>query len=312
MWKSNQAPHAIDATLRLRLLDGVEILRHRCDLSHCLISTQVRERHQRDPAARLSRLTGEVGADAPRSPGGGARRPDGARLHHRGRVRHPVLGPARVVRRSVVFWHLLVVDLDVPGLPRCVVRARRTNQTFTTAAVPSRHRRASSPSSDEVGGLFFDFETIRTASNELATNAREASPASVLISTQVGRRHARVHRVISARGDAAGQRTPADRRRRRRFCGGQPFRDRALRALFWALPTFRESNARRLGESEVFVVADRDLLIGCSGDLRWSCVSTPPDDERHRRDSASCGRRRRFIVLDDAELQSSEGVPVLV
>ena len=166
MWKSNQAPHAIDATLRLRLLDGVEILRHRCDLSHCLISTQVRERHQRDPAARLSRLTGEVGADAPRSPGGGARRPDGARLHHRGRVRHPVLGPARVVRRSVVLWNLLVVDLDVPGLPRCVVRARRTNQTFTTAAVPSRHRRASSPSSDEVGGFFFDFEAIRTASSD--------------------------------------------------------------------------------------------------------------------------------------------------
>ena len=126
--KSNQAPHAIDATLRLRLLDGVEILRHRSDLSHCLISTQVRERHQRDPAARLSRLTGEVGADAPRSPGGGARRPDGARLHHRGRVRHPVLGPARVVRCGVVLRRLLVVDLNVPGLPRCVVRARRTNQ----------------------------------------------------------------------------------------------------------------------------------------------------------------------------------------
>ena len=33
--KSNQAPHAIDATLRLRLLDGVEILRHRRDRTHC-------------------------------------------------------------------------------------------------------------------------------------------------------------------------------------------------------------------------------------------------------------------------------------
>ena len=32
------------------------------------------------------------------------------------------------------------------------------------AAVPSRHRRASSPSPDEVGGLFFDFEPIRTTS----------------------------------------------------------------------------------------------------------------------------------------------------
>ena len=35
--ESNQAPHAIDATLRLRLLDGAEILRHRRDLTHCLI-----------------------------------------------------------------------------------------------------------------------------------------------------------------------------------------------------------------------------------------------------------------------------------
>ena len=121
MWKSTQAPHAIDATLRLRLLDGAEILRHRRDLTHCLISTQVRERHQRDPGARPPRLTEEVGADAQTSTGGGARRPDGARLHHRGRVRHPVLGPARVVRCSVVLRHLLVVDLDVPGLPGRVV-----------------------------------------------------------------------------------------------------------------------------------------------------------------------------------------------
>ena len=164
VWKSNQEPHAIDATLRLRLLDGAEILRHRRDLTHCLI-----------PGARALRLTEEVGADAQTSTGGGARRPDGARLHHRGRVRHPVLGPARVVRCSVVLRHLLVVDIDVSGLPRCVVRARRTNKTFTTAAVPSRHRRASSPSSDEVGGFIFDFEAIRTASSELDTSAREAT-----------------------------------------------------------------------------------------------------------------------------------------
>ena len=75
----------------------------------------------------------------------------------------------------MVLRRLLAVDIDVSGLPRCVVRARRTNKTFTTAAVPSRHRRASSPSSDEVDGFFFDFEAIRTASSELDTSAREAT-----------------------------------------------------------------------------------------------------------------------------------------
>mmetsp|Transcript_1733 Transcript_1733/g.5735 ORF Transcript_1733/g.5735 Transcript_1733/m.5735 type:complete len:427 (+) Transcript_1733:97-1377(+) len=212
------------------------------------VPVAVRERHQRDPAARLSRLTGEVGADAPRSPGGGARRPDGARLHHRGRVRHPVLGPARVVRCSVVLWRLLALDLDVPGLPRCVE----------------------------------------------------------------GRRGARLYCGISARGDGPGQRRPADRRRRKGLCGGQSFRDRALRALFWALPPLRESDARRLGESEVFVVADRGRVIGCGGDLRWICLSIPPADKRCGRGLVSCGRCCRFIPLDDAHLRLDEGGAVLV
>ena len=34
--------------------------------------------------------------------------------------------------------------------------------------VPSRHRRDSCPSSDEVGGFFFDFEAVRTASSDRA------------------------------------------------------------------------------------------------------------------------------------------------
>ena len=34
------------------------------------------------------------------------------------------------------------------------------------AAVPSRHRRASSPGGEVVGGLFFDFEAIRTESSD--------------------------------------------------------------------------------------------------------------------------------------------------
>ena len=39
------------------------------------------------------------------------------------------------------------------------VRSRRP-------AVPSRHRRASSPGEEVVGGLFFDFETVRTESSD--------------------------------------------------------------------------------------------------------------------------------------------------
>ena len=34
------------------------------------------------------------------------------------------------------------------------------------AAVPSRHRRASSPGDEVVGGLFFDFEAVRTESSD--------------------------------------------------------------------------------------------------------------------------------------------------
>ena len=34
------------------------------------------------------------------------------------------------------------------------------------AAVPSRHRRASSPGEEVVGGFFFDFEAVRTESRD--------------------------------------------------------------------------------------------------------------------------------------------------
>ena len=39
------------------------------------------------------------------------------------------------------------------------------------AAVPSRHRRDSFPSDEVVGGFFFDFEVIRTASRDAALDA---------------------------------------------------------------------------------------------------------------------------------------------
>ena len=51
---------------------------------------------------------------------------------------------------------------------------------FRGAAAPSRHRRASSPGEEAVGGLFFDFEAVRTALNG---NAPRRSPPSSPTST---------------------------------------------------------------------------------------------------------------------------------
>ena len=51
------------------------------------------------------------------------------------------------------------------------VRSRRP-------AVPSRHRRASSPGMMEVGGFFFDFEPFRTASSDRDAPRRRCARSS--------------------------------------------------------------------------------------------------------------------------------------
>ena len=53
---------------------------------------------------------------------------------------------------------------DAPGL---ISASRRVE-------APSRHRRDSCPSHNEVGGFFFDFEAIRTASSEYDAPRRES------------------------------------------------------------------------------------------------------------------------------------------
>ena len=62
-----------------------------------------------------------------------------------------------------------------PGASRALFRARprvppgddlRMIPASRGAAAPSRHRRASSPGEEVVGGLFFDFEAVRTASRD--------------------------------------------------------------------------------------------------------------------------------------------------
>ena len=45
------------------------------------------------------------------------------------------------------------------------------------AAVPSRHRRASSPGEEVVGGFFFDFEAIRTESSDRDAPRRSRASA---------------------------------------------------------------------------------------------------------------------------------------
>ena len=53
----------------------------------------------------------------------------------------------------------------------CMARKRRRPTCAISAclnvAEPSRHRRDSCPSHDDVGGFFFDFEAVRTASSNL-------------------------------------------------------------------------------------------------------------------------------------------------
>ena len=44
------------------------------------------------------------------------------------------------------------------------------------AVVPSRHRRDSSPSDEAVGGFFFDFEAVRTASRDRDAPRRRLRP----------------------------------------------------------------------------------------------------------------------------------------
>ena len=61
---------------------------------------------------------------------------------------------------------MLEANPNPPPPPEVRISASRCVET------PSRHRRDSCPSHDEVGGLFFDFEPMRTASSDRDASRR--------------------------------------------------------------------------------------------------------------------------------------------
>ena len=69
--------------------------------------------------------------------------------------------------RKINDWHEMQTQFDLLNKQVDKVRSRRP-------AVPSRHRRDSPPSHNQVGGLFFYFEPFRTASRGLTIAPRRS------------------------------------------------------------------------------------------------------------------------------------------
>jgi len=86
-------------------------------------------------------------------------------------ARDSVLAFARLVDQDLATYIAQEVPFPNAMVDRITpVRSRRP-------AVPSRHRRASSPGDEVAGGLFFNFEAIRTESSDRDAPRRSRSPS---------------------------------------------------------------------------------------------------------------------------------------
>ena len=77
----------------------------------------------------------------------------------------------KLLPRDIVIVGYAREAMDTETFRKNIVRSRRP-------AVPSRHRRASCPSSDEVGGFCFDSEAVRTASRDRDAPRRSTRPST--------------------------------------------------------------------------------------------------------------------------------------
>ena len=77
----------------------------------------------------------------------------------------------KLLPRDIVIVGYAREAMDTETFRKNIVRSRRP-------AVPSRRRRASCPSSDEVGGFCFDSEAVRTASRDHDAPRRSTRPST--------------------------------------------------------------------------------------------------------------------------------------